>query len=169
MYFYGTSTTSKMREKEIEEGKKFLWDRFPRLENGKNLQAVKYNPVYHPKSPAFKGRLYLLINENVASAGSHLASLVKAYARNVTIVGVETCGGYYAHNGHIPFVYRLPNSKTKFKFSVVYVEQDAPPKPDQPEGRGIIPDHEVWPTFEDFMRKKDTQMDFVLALIGNEH
>jgi len=168
-YFYGTSTTAKMSEKEIEAGKKFLWDHFPRLENGKNLQAAKYNPVYYPKSPGFKGHLYLLINENVASAAAHLASLVKAYARKATIVGVETCGGYYGHNGHIPFVYTLPNSKIKSKFSIVYVVQDAPLKPDQPEGRGIIPDYEVWPTFEDFMRKRDTQMEFVLGLIKDEH
>jgi len=46
--------------------------------------------------------------------------------------------------------------------------QDALVKADQPEGRGTMPDYEVWPTFNDFMQNRDTQMEFVLKLI-NEH
>ncbi len=65
-------------------------------------------------------------------------------------------------------IYELPNSKIKTKFSIVYVVQDAAVKPDQPEGRGTMPDYEVWPTFDDFMKNRDTQMEFVLKLI-NEH
>lgn len=165
-YFWGVSTAVRMDSAAKEEGKKMLKDYFPALHNGRNLQNPRYNPVYLPKQPGFKGKLYLLIDENVASAASHLASLVKAYARNVSIVGVETVGGYYGHNGHMAVIYELPYSKIKTKFSIVYVDQDAPVKPDQPEGRGIIPDHTVWPTFSDFMQQKDTQMEYVLRLIG---
>jgi C-terminal processing protease CtpA/Prc len=167
-YFWGTSSASRISDQEKTEGKKILKDYFPLLRNGRNIQNEKYNPVYHPKSPAFNGRLYLLIDENTASAASHLASLVKAYARNTTIVGVETIGGYYFHNGHMALIYELPNSKIKTKFSIVYVVQDAVVKQDQPEGRGTMPDYEVWPTFDDFMQNRDTQMEFVLKLI-NEH
>ncbi len=165
-YFWGVSTDHKMAAQELEQGKLFLKDRFPKLVNGKNPQAQKHNPVYHPKNPAYNGKVYLLIDERVASAASHFASLVKGYARNATIVGVETCGGYYVHNGHIPLVYQLPNSKIKTKFSIVHVVQDAPVKPDQPAGRGIIPDYEVWQSFDDFMNNRDTQMEFVKKLIA---
>ncbi len=164
--FWGISTSHKMDSVEKVEGKKFLLDYFPALINGKNMQHPKYNPVYHPKSPGYKGKLYMLVDENVASAGSHMASLVKSYARNVTVVGVETTGGYYYHNGHMAMVYELPHSKIKSKFSIVHVEQDALVKPDQPEGRGIIPDYTVWPTFADFLQSRDTQMEFVLKLIN---
>jgi hypothetical protein len=167
-YFWGTSTAARISEQELAEGKKMLKDYFPSLQNGRNVQNEKYNPVYQPKSPGFNGRLYLLIDENTASAASHLASLVKAYGRNTTIVGVETVGGYYFHNGHMSLIYELPNSKIKTKFSIVYVVQDAVVKADQPEGRGTMPDYEVWPTFDDFMKNRDTQMEFVLKLI-NEH
>jgi hypothetical protein len=167
-YFWGMSTATKMNDTQKVAGKKMLKDYFPRLQNGRNIQNAKYNPVYYPKKPAFNGQLYLLVDENVASAASHLASLVKAYARRATIVGVETLGGYYYHNGHTPLIYELPNSKIKTKFSVVYVVQDAPLKPDQPEGRGIIPDYEVWPTYDDFMHNRDTQMEFVLKLISEK-
>jgi hypothetical protein len=165
-YFWGVSTSHKMDSAELAAGKKMLFDYFPNLVNGKNMQHPKYNPVYHPKNPGYKGKLYMLIDERVASAGSHMASLVKAYARNVTVVGVETTGGYYYHNGHMPMVYELPNSKIKSKFSFVHVEQDAVVKPDQPEGRGIIPDYIVWHTFTDFMQNRDTQMEYVLKLIN---
>jgi len=164
-YFWGISTAEKMDSTAKADGKRMLKDYFPGLHNGKNMQNAYYNPVYHPKNPGFKGKLYLLIDEDVASAASHLASLVKAYARNVTIVGVETVGGYYGHNGHMSLIYELPNSKIKTKFSTVFVVQDALAKPDQPEGRGIIPDYTVWPSFGDFMQNRDTQMEYVLKLI----
>lgn len=167
-YFWGISTAEKMDSTGKADGKRMLKDYFPGLHNGRNMQNPYYNPVYNPKRPGFKGKLYLLIDEDVASAGSHLASLVKAYARNVTIVGVETVGGYYGHNGHMSLIYELPHSKIKTKFSTVYVVQDAPVKPDQPEGRGIIPDYTVWPAFSDFMQNRDTQMEYVLRLIAGK-
>ncbi|MCW3463958.1 S41 family peptidase [Chitinophaga nivalis] len=167
-YFWGVSTSERMDSAAKVAGKAMLQDYFPVFRNGRNIQDSKHNPVYLPKQPRFKGKLYLLIDENVASAASHLASLVKAYANNVTIVGVETVGGYYYHNGHMGLIYELPYSKIKTKFSIVHVEQDAPLKPDQPEGRGIIPHHTVWTSFNDFMQQRDTQMEYVHKLIGGQ-
>lgn len=165
-YFWGVSTSQRMDSASIKAGKAYLKDVYPIFKNNISQQNPKYNPVYHPKAPLFKGKLYLLINENVASAASHFASLVKAYVDNVTIVGVETVGGYYVHNGHSPLVYELPNSKVKTQFSIVNVIQDAPKKSNQPEGHGIMPDYEVWPTLDDFFQHKDTQMEFTLKLIA---
>ena len=166
-HFWGVSTTERIDSLTLATGRDFIKDYFYEFKDGKSYQNFKYNPVYHPKSPAYKGKVYLLINENVASAASHFASLVKAYARDVTIVGVETVGGYYDHNGHISLVYELPNSEIKTKFSVVYVVHDAPLLPDQPKGRGIMPHYEIWPTLEDFLAHRDTQMEFILELIND--
>lgn len=164
-YFWGKSTASAMDEGAKRAYLVDLKGYFTRLENGYNFQAQGKNPYYLPKSPAFGGNLYLLIDENVASAASHLASLVRAYARNLTVVGTETGGGYYGHNGHFSLVYELPNSKIKTRFSAVYVVQDAPAKIAQTLGHGTMPDYEVSQTFEDFMEKKDTQLNFVMKLI----
>lgn len=38
-------------------------------------------------------------------------------------------------------------------------------KRDQPNGRGIIPDYEIWPRFDDFLQQRDTQMEFILECI----
>lgn len=164
-HFWGFSTAERIDSINLAHVMELVHDYFDDFKDGKTLQNDKYNPVYHPKSPAYKGNLYLLINENTASAASHFASLIKAYARKVTIVGVETVGGYYEHNGHISLVYELPNSELKTKFSIVYVVHDAPELPDQPEGRGILPHYEVWPKLDDFLQQKDTQMEFVLKHI----
>jgi len=128
------------------------------------LQHPERNPVYQPDANRFTGNLYLLIDENVASAASHFASLVRGYSK-ATIVGVETTGGYYGHNGHFPVEYVLPESKIRTRFSIVHVDQDAPQLASQPVGRGIIPDVEVHQSFTDFMANADTQLKAVLGLI----
>lgn len=166
-YYFSNSTDRSNRKREIKNENNYLQSVFTVQRNQKYFQNQKFNPVYYPNTNRFKGKVYLLIDENVGSAASHFASLVRGYT-DATIIGVETSGGYYNHNGHYPISYQLPNSKIISHFSVVYVEQDAPYKPTQPKGRGIIPDYTVFTTLEDFLNQKDTQMNFVLKLIKNE-
>lgn len=120
--------------------------------------------IREPNKNAFMGNIYLLTSPAVASAGSLFAAMV-AGNKNTTIIGEETMGGYYGHNGHTPLGYILPKSKIETFFSVVNLEQDVPQKPNQIYNRGIIPDYEVSQTYEDYLNQKDTQMDFVLDLI----
>lgn len=167
-YFWGVTTEERIDEKFWDEVNVFLKERYPVFKDGISVQGQKFNPTYFPKEPQFRGNIYLLINENVGSAASHFASLVKGFVENVIVVGVESVGGYYVHNGHVPFVYELPHSKIKTQFSIVHVVQDAPQKEDQPEGRGIIPDYEVWPTLSDYFKQVDTQFDFVIKQIQSK-
>lgn len=120
--------------------------------------------IWKPNPNAFQGNIYLLISPAVASAGSLFASMV-AGNDNTTVIGEEAMGGYYGHNGHTPFEYKLPNSKIEFSFSIVNLEQDVPEKSNQKYDRGIIPDYDITQTFEDFLENKDTQMNFTLELI----
>jgi len=117
-----------------------------------------------PNKNAFTGKIYLLINPEIASAGSLFASMVTGNKNTVT-VGEETMGGYYGHNGHSSLDYKLPKSEIEFYFSVVNLEQDVPKKINQFYNRGIIPDYEVSQTLDDFLKNKDTQMEFLLNLI----
>ncbi|GGG44188.1 S41 family peptidase [Bizionia arctica] len=120
--------------------------------------------IRKPNKQAFKGEVYLLISPRIASAGSLFASMVAGNS-NTTVIGEETMGGYYGHNGHTPFTYILPNSKISTSFSIVNLEQDVPKKENQIYNRGIIPDFNVNQTFEDYLNQKDTQMDFTRDLI----
>lgn len=163
-YYTWNSLDKENQKNEQSELESSLNKEFSVFSNGRYLQNEEYNPYYHPDSNRFTRNLYLLIDEYVGSAASHFASLIKGYT-NATIIGKETAGGYYGHNGHKPFEYDLPNSKIKTGFSIVFVKQDAPKKESQHFGRGINPDYEVSQSLTDFLENKDTQMQFALKLI----
>lgn len=154
-------------QKQQEEKKDFedeIKDEFPKLENGRYFQDEKFNLLLQPDKNSFKGQIYLLISPRIASAGSLFTSLA-AGNTNAVVIGEETMGGYFGHNGHTPIEYELPNTKIKTQFSIVNLEQDVPKKASQIFGRGIIPDHEARQTLDDFLRNKDTQFEYTLKLI----
>ena len=147
---------------------KELRKEFPLEKDGKYYQdETSYDHIIRtPNKNAFTGNIYLLISPRVASAGSNFGSLVASNS-NTTIVGEETMGGYYGHNGHTPMTYILPNSKISTTFSIVNLEQFVVEKENQLHHRGILPDYEVTQTFDDYINHRDTQMNFVLDLINN--
>lgn len=120
--------------------------------------------IREPSKNAFTGNIYLLISPAVASAGSLFASMV-AGNENTTVIGEETMGSYYGHNGHTSFGYVLPKSKIITDFCIDNIEQDVPKKTNQFYNRGIIPDLEVTQTYQDFLVHRDTQMEYTLELI----
>ena len=145
----------------------------------KEFYIVKENRFYQgplsedheirtPNKHAFHGKIYLLISPRIASAGSLFAAMVAGNS-NTAVIGAETMGGYYGHNGHTSLTYILPKSKISTSFSIVNLEQDVPKKENQIYNRGIIPDFEVNQTFEDYLNQNDTQMNFVLDLINTKN
>ncbi|MEM8523533.1 MAG: S41 family peptidase [Bacteroidota bacterium] len=141
-------------------------DAFPDDRNGRYYQDAKSpdHLVRTPKPNAFKGKIYLLVSPTTASAGSLFAAMV-AGNENTIVIGEETQGGYYGHNGHIPIRYWLPKSKIRMMFSIVNLEQDVPEKASQPFGSGVMPDYEVEQSLEGFLNQKDTVLDYTLNLI----
>ncbi len=139
---------------------------FPEEKDGKFYQNATSadHLVRKPNQNAFNGKVYLLISPRVASAGSLFAAMV-AGNKNTVVIGEETLGGYYGHNGHSGLEYILPNSKLGISFSVVNLEQDVPKKENQIYGRGLVPDYNVTQKFEDYLQQEDTQMNFVQDLI----
>lgn len=140
--------------------------RFPMEKDGKYYISDEENEmkIREPNKNAFTGNIYLLISPAVASAGSLFAAMVTGN-ENTTVIGEETMGGYYGHNGHTSFGYVLPKSKIITDFSIDNIEQDVPKKDNQFYNRGIIPDLEVSQTYQDFSVHKDTQMKYTLELI----
>ena len=88
--------------------------------------------------------------------------------KKTIVIGEETQGGYYGHNGHIPIRYWLPKSKIRMMFSIVNLEQDVPQKANQPFGSGVIPDYEVRQSLEGFLTQRDVVLDYTLDLIGKK-
>lgn len=141
---------------------------FPKEIDGKYYQDQTSgdHKSWTPNQNAFHGNVYLLISPRIASAGSLFAAML-AGNENTTVIGEETMGGYFGHNGHVNLAYRLPQSKLEIGFFVVNLEQDVPNKSNQIYGRGIIPDYEVSQTYEDYLCHEDRQMAFTLELIDN--
>jgi hypothetical protein len=142
--------------------KKIMKKELPTVKNNKRYyRDIK---TYQPNENRFKGQVYLLTGPFVASAASLFASMV-ASNTNAIVIGEETSGGYYGHNGSFPVEYKLPKSNFTTDFSIVNLTQDVKKKETQPFGRGIIPDYNIPQTYEGFINNKDTQMNFVIDLI----
>jgi len=109
----------------------------------------------------FDGELYVLINGGCFSSTGHLLALLK-YQEVGTFIGEESNGSFVCTDSSRD--QSLPTSKVKFHYSTqawaVAVEGLEP-------GRGIMPDHEVTNTLEDYLNKTDPVMDFALGLITN--
>ncbi|MDQ1857082.1 S41 family peptidase [Chryseobacterium sp. WLY505] len=135
----------------------YLKQLYPKSVQGKYYWADDKNPSIMPNERTFKGQLYLLVDQRVASAASHLASLIKSYT-NAIVIGKETVGGYYEHNGHLPLVYELPNTGIQTGFSIVHVIQDAQNLPDQKRGQGIIPHITIQQTDHEFLDQTDVYL-----------
>ncbi|WP_312306111.1 S41 family peptidase [Chryseobacterium sp.] len=141
----------------------YLKSLYPKAIQEKYYWADDKNPSILPNEKTFQGQLYLLVDHRVASAASHLASLIKSYT-NAIVIGKETVGGYYEHNGHLPLVYELPNTGIQTGFSIVHVIQDAQNLPDQKKGQGIIPHIEVHQTDQEFLDQTDVYLKKALEL-----
>lgn len=142
----------------------YLKQLYPKSDQGKYYWADDKNPSVMPNERTFKGQLYLLVDQRVASAASHLASLIKSYT-NAIVIGKETVGGYYEHNGHLPLVYELPNTGIQTGFSIVHVIQDAQNLPDQKRGQGVIPHIKIQQTDQEFLDQTDVYLKKVSELI----
>lgn len=160
-YFNWSSADPENQRREQADKEQYLQKTFNRAVQHRYYQDTSLNPVFYPSAKRFSGKLALLIDENTGSAASHFASYMKGYS-NATVFGMETTGGYYGHNGHYPVAYRLPHSGIVSRFSIVWVEQDAPLRADQPYGRGIIPHVPVQQSLADFLSQKDTQLKAAL-------
>jgi C-terminal processing protease CtpA/Prc len=138
---------------------------FYKATNGKYYLADSVNELITPKLQRFAGKVVVVVNSEVNSAASYLASLVKNSGRG-KIVGEETRGGAYMHNGFSNVVYKLPNSKIEFAFSVANVIHSFADKKDY--GKGVMPDYIKPSTLEDFKKNNDGQLNFILdSLIKN--
>lgn len=124
--------------------------------------------IRKPKHNRFTGNIFLLISPRVASAGSLFAAMVAGNS-NTVVIGEETMGGYYGQNGHYSVQYRLPNSGIVTRFSIVNIDHDVEERENQLQSRGVMPDHLVQQTIEDFKNNVDTQMEYTLKLIKRNY
>ena len=167
-YLVWDEKNNKITERIRKRFEKELHTEFTNNKNERYYQNDEYNKFIEPNKNAFSGQIYLLISERVASAGSLFASLV-ASNTNAIIIGNETMGGYFGHNGHTPVDYQLPNSKIITSFSIVNLEQDVVDKKNQKYGSGIIPDIYKTQTLDEFIKNEDSTLEFTVKKIETKN
>jgi hypothetical protein len=124
------------------------------------LMAFKKKPT-----TAFTGKVYVIISPTTYSGGSEFCNMV--YTNDLaTFVGEETGGGYYGNTSGYGQELILPNSKIKINIPALQFVMNVEPK--LPFGRGVIPHHEIIPTFEEYINKENAPLNFILNLIEKE-
>ncbi len=118
--------------------------------------------VWEPKSSAFKGNLYVLIDGFSFSTCADVATVLDHRGLAV-FIGEETGGGYQGNtSGHTKTV-RLPNTDIKIDIPMWCYTTAVPA--DKNVGRGVIPDHQIKQTWSDYLQEKDVVMDKAIELI----
>ncbi len=134
--------------------------------DGRILRKDNVLPTELPKKKPFKGDLYVLISGKTYSGGSEFASIAKSNS-NAIFIGEETGGGFYGQTSGSYVFLILPNTQIEIripllKFATTFESKDIP------FGHGVIPNHKVVQSYEDFIKGIDTEMEFTLKLIENK-
>ncbi|WP_166627788.1 S41 family peptidase [Tenacibaculum caenipelagi] len=130
----------------------------------KKTWVTKEFDFYEEQKPAknnFKGNLYIITNGMCLSSCSDFAAIL-SHNKKAIIVGQETGGGYQGNTSGmmpsfiIPSGLRITMPLQKYTSAVDLTKNF---------GRGTIPDHIVIPNFNDWIEKKDVEMDYILKMI----
>ncbi|WP_313361328.1 S41 family peptidase [Empedobacter sp.] len=134
--------------------------------DGRILRKKDVLPTVKPQKNTFKGNIYILCSGKTYSGGSEFVSIAKSYS-NAIIIGEETGGGFYGQTSGSYVQLLLPNSQLKvriplLKFYTTFTSDKIP------FGRGVIPDYEVEPTFEEYINGTDSELEFALKHINKK-
>jgi len=130
-----------------------------------NLYQVidEKNKLYKPKANGFSGKVYFLISGWTFSGGTVLCALA-LQNDNVTYIGEETGGGHEFYTAGNMVLYSLPNTQCQLEVPMIRYQNDLP-EGMFPKGSGVRPKHQVIQTQDDFIKGRDSVMEFTRNLI----
>lgn len=118
--------------------------------------------IVEPKPTRFTGKVYFCINGATASAASTLAAVAKSNDLG-TLVGEESGGAFFGGGASVGLNLTLPNSGIMAHTSIVYSVFATQGNYDK--NRGVLPDHQFTPTFDQLVSGNKSWIDFTLKLI----
>ncbi len=136
-------TTKKMPDGSLERKKNA----------GFGLMAYKKEPQYK-----FSGKTYVIISPITYSAGSEFSNMMSTN-NLATFVGQETGGGYAGNTSGYSKTLVLPNSKIEIEIPTIQFIMNV--KPNGAKGRGVMPDIEVIPTIEQYLKGENAPLLFI--------
>ncbi len=123
-----------------------------------------YYQVQKPARHNFKGKTYLLTNGLCMSSCSDFTAIL-AHNKKAVVIGQESGGGYQGNTSGMMPKTSIP---TGLNISVPLQKYTTAVDPKVNFGRGTIPHYILHPSVEDWMNKKDVEMEFVLKLINSQ-
>jgi len=126
-----------------------------KLNRGPGLMAYKKEP-----ENKFKGKIYVIISPITYSGGSEFSNMV--YTNELaTFVGRETGGGFYGNTSGYTENLVLPASGIRVKIPALQFVMNVE---GLPFGSGVIPHHEVIPSFEEYNAGENAALKFILEM-----
>lgn len=149
--FHKYTELPKVREDAVER----LPDGKYRLRNHPNLG------MQQPSTPAFVGKVLILMNGDSFSTTAEFLSLAHFHKR-ATFIGEESGGGYYGNtSGAVPAL-TLPNTKVIVYVPLVSYHLAVSGNPDA--AHGVRPDYPVRYTIEELLAGRDKELELALGL-----
>ncbi len=142
-----------------------LFPDFKKIEGKDGFYDVSDEIFVPNDSIHFGGKLFVLVDENSISSATLFPALVHKYKRGV-IIGRETGTCYYQMNSNKFVTVRLPNSMLDLHMPLIKDIFENQIDPSIPWGHGVIPDHHIVHTFQEFLYKEDPILDYTLNLIN---
>lgn len=134
-------------------------DSLPDADGFYALRGEDESTTLEPRAPAFRGRLFVLIDAENSSATFRFAQRVRS-SRLGTLVGQPTGGNRRGINGGQFFFLRLPHSRIEVDLPVIGY---FPPGP-QPDA-GLVPDVIVTRTVRDLASNRDAELAAVRRIL----
>jgi len=113
----------------------------------------------------FSGKVYVIISPITYSGGSEFSNMVYSNDKGI-FVGQETGGGYFGNTSGYIKELTLPNSHIEIDIPALQFVMNVEQK--LPFGSGVIPDHKVIPTFEQYLNNVNAPLEYILKQIENE-
>ena len=118
--------------------------------------------LQQPKQNNFVGEVFILANGRSFSASAEFSAIAKSNGR-ARFIGEECGGGYYGNTSGDDANVTLPNSQIICR--VPMVKYTSAVKKVKGTDRGVIPDYPVYPTINDIIEHKDSQMEYAVKIV----
>lgn len=122
-------------------------------------EKIDGEDITAPFENGYKGKLYFLIDGQGNSTTGHFMSLVKVFNLG-TIIGEELGSNQFCSAGQT--ICRLSHTKLEYYVANNTHESSATALPDE---KGILPDHYVIQSIDEYLNYKDVVKEFAIKLI----
>jgi hypothetical protein len=161
-FYKYTDCSRRADRKELEAD---LREEHEKSEDGRILRRPGIEQPEPVQADPFKGNVYVLTSGWTYSGGAEFSALMRSHTAAV-FIGEETGGGYYGNTSGYSLELTLPNTGLQIDIPLLKFVLDV--REIIPAGRGVLPDHEIGPSIQQFLEGTDAAMEWTKAWIEKD-